>query len=69
MSSLLMPEGDQLLRIKNVAVCLDVSEKTVRRWIESGKIVSLKMGGLRVIPKREFDAFLQRLRGIGGQNV
>jgi excisionase family DNA binding protein len=54
------------LRIKTVAEWLGVSEKTVRRLIDHGKIVSVKIGGLRMILRRDFKAYLQQLKGIGG---
>lgn len=69
MNALLMPEDEQPLRIKTVAEWLGVSEKTVRRWIDQGKIASVKMGGLRVILRGAVKAYLQRLKGMGGQNV
>jgi excisionase family DNA binding protein len=66
MNSPLLPEDDQPLRIKTVAEWLGVSEKTVRRLIDHGKIVSVKIGGLRMILRRDFKAYLQQLKGIGG---
>jgi excisionase family DNA binding protein len=69
MNAVLIPDDEQPLRIKTVAAWLGVSEKTVRRLIDHGKILSVKMGGLRVILRRDFKAYLQQLKGMGGQNV
>lgn len=52
-------EGDEvedptprLLRIREVAADLNVSETTVRRWLTSGKLEGIKVGGIvRVAPK------------------
>jgi excisionase family DNA binding protein len=62
-------EDDQPLRIKTVAEWLGVKEKTIRRAIDHGKIGSIKMGGLRVILRGEFKAYLMRLKGVEGTNV
>lgn len=44
-----MPNGERLLRIKEVAEFLRMSDKTVRRLIDAGKLRSQKIGGLRLI--------------------
>jgi len=69
MNDVLLPEGDQPLRIKAVATWLGVSEKTVRRRIDSGQIESVKMGGLRVVPRRNFKAYWEKINQSGGQHV
>jgi len=38
-----------LVRIKDAAVFLGFSEKTVRRIIDSGKLASVKIRGLRLV--------------------
>ncbi len=65
----LLPEDDQPLRIKALAEWLGVSDKTVRRRIDSAAIRSVKMGGLRVVLRRDFKAYLQTLGPAGGQHV
>jgi excisionase family DNA binding protein len=65
----LLPDDDQPLRIKAVAGWLGVGDKTVRRRIDSGEIKSVKMGGLRVILRRDFKAYWQRLNLPGGSHV
>ncbi|MFZ4779947.1 MAG: helix-turn-helix domain-containing protein [Terrimicrobiaceae bacterium] len=64
-----LPDDDQPLRIKVVAQWLDVNPKTVRRRISSGAIKSVKMGGLRVILRRDFKAYWQQLTQSGGGHV
>lgn len=44
-----MPDGERLLRIKEAAVFLNVSDKTVRRMIDSGQLQSWKPRGIRLI--------------------
>lgn len=67
--SQLLPEDDQPLRIKSIAEWLNVSDKTVRRLINHGKLKSVKMGGLRMVLRRDFRAYLQQLSQSGGVNV
>lgn len=43
------PNGQMLLRIKEVAPILRISEKTVRRLIDEGKLRSVKIRGLRLV--------------------
>lgn len=47
------------LRIRTVADRVDVSERTVRRWIALEKIKSIKIGGARRVLEDELD----RLQG------
>jgi excisionase family DNA binding protein len=44
-----MPNGERLLRIKEVADFLRMSDKTVRRMIDAGQLESVKIRGLRLI--------------------
>jgi excisionase family DNA binding protein len=44
-----MPNGERLLRIKEVAEFLRMSDKTVRRMIDAGQLESVKIRGLRLI--------------------
>jgi excisionase family DNA binding protein len=65
----ILADDDQPLRIKMVAECLGVSDKTVRRRIDSLEIKSVKMGGLRVVLRRDFKAYWQKLTEKKGENV
>ena len=65
----MLPNDDQPLRIKTVAVWLGVADKTVRRRIDSGEIRSVKMGGLRVILRRDLKAYWQKINPTGGSDV
>ena len=49
MNTPLQRETSSLLRIKDVAAFLGFSEKTVRRLIDSGKLASVKIRGLRLV--------------------
>ncbi|MDG1842163.1 MAG: fumarate reductase/succinate dehydrogenase flavoprotein subunit [Crocinitomicaceae bacterium] len=53
-----MDKKGQLLSISQVALILNVSEKTVRRHIQSGKLISKKIGGVHRINKSDLDHFL-----------
>ena len=69
MSALLLPEDDQPLRIKVIAQWLGVADKTVRRRITCGEIKSVKMGGLRLVLRRDFKVYWQKISQSGGSNV
>ena len=45
----IMPDGERLLRIHEVAALLRMSDKTVRRMIDAGQLASRKIRGLRLI--------------------
>jgi excisionase family DNA binding protein len=69
MNAPIIPDDEEPLRIKAVAKALGISDKTVRRWIDHGKLVSVKMGGLRVIRRRDFDEFWKKLNPTEAKNV
>ena len=43
--------GPAFLRPRLVAELLDVTERTVRRWIADGTLPSVKVGGARLIAR------------------
>ena len=51
--------NNQMLRIKDVANELNVSQKSVRRYIHSGKLKSNKIGGVHRISETELEDFLK----------
>ncbi len=64
-----MPKGastirprDVLLKISEVARRLDVSDKTVRRWIERGELPVHKLGHSIRISEADLSAFLAQRR-------
>ena len=69
MSAPILPEDEQPLRIKAVAQSLGVSDKTVRRRIDCLEIKSVKMGGLRVVLRRDFKAYWQKINQPRGAHV
>lgn len=69
MNAALLPDDDQPLRIKVVADWLGISDKTVRRRIDSGEIESIKMGGLRVVTRRKLKEYWEKLNGRGKKDV
>jgi excisionase family DNA binding protein len=54
---------DRLLTVAAVAEMLQVSERTVRRWIRNGLLPYVRLG-LRVIRVREEDVRAAMARGI-----
>jgi len=54
-----MDKDRQMLSIKEVADMLNVSQKTIRRHINSGKIQSLKIGGIHRISSEEISTLLK----------
>ncbi|MDC0189453.1 fumarate reductase/succinate dehydrogenase flavoprotein subunit [Flavobacteriales bacterium] len=58
-----MDNNPQMLSIKAVADTLNVSQKTIRRHISSGKIKSVKLGGVHRISETELRRFMKG--GIG----
>lgn len=48
-----------LLTIKEAAAILRVSEKTVRRWIESHELPAAKLGAQWRIRPRDLDLFIK----------
>lgn len=53
-----MDTKKQLLRIEDVALKLNVSQKSVRRYIHAGKIKSNKIGGVHRVEESELQYFL-----------
>ena len=54
----MVAKSRQMLSIKEVADMLNVSQKTIRRHINSGKIKSVKLGGIHRISSEEISALL-----------
>jgi len=53
-----MDTTKQLLKIEDIATKLNVSQKSVRRYIHAGKIKSNKIGGVHRVEERELQYFL-----------
>jgi succinate dehydrogenase / fumarate reductase flavoprotein subunit len=54
-----MDKNRQMLSITETAQMLNVSEKTIRRHINSGKLVSAKVGGVHRISEKNLNNFLK----------
>jgi excisionase family DNA binding protein len=59
--------GERFLSVAEVAVRLDVSEKTVRRKIASGDLPARRVGTLLRIGERDLAAYLARARARLGK--
>jgi len=48
----------KLFTVEEIAECVGVCERTVRRWIEKGLLVAHRFNGLVRISETDFQAFL-----------
>jgi len=55
-----MDKQGKLLRIEEIASKLNVSQKSVRRYIHSGKLKSNKIGGVHRVEESELEYFVQK---------
>lgn len=53
-----MDDKSVVYRVYEVAEMLKVSIETVRRWIRSGKVKSIRLGRSHLIPKAEIDKLM-----------
>jgi excisionase family DNA binding protein len=53
-----MPASPRFFTISDIADCLDVSCRTVRRWIANGLLVAHRINGLVRISEADYRAFL-----------
>ena len=68
-AELTIPDEILPLRLKTVAQMTEVSEKTVRRWIQRGLLFSYKLCGSRVVSKRDLRTFLDQQAGAVNKQV
>lgn len=57
-----MNAGRGYVRAGDVADLLGVNVRTVRRWIKDGSLVSVRVGGARLIAKADLANFLQPIK-------
>ena len=58
-----MNDESQFMLIPEVAEATRVSASTVRHWIRSGKLASVRPGRRRLIERRDFERFLKQRAG------
>lgn len=46
---------DDLVSVQDAAKQLERPRVTIYRWVEAGKIIGIKLGGILFIPKSEVD--------------
>lgn len=56
----ILRDEERPLRLKDIAAVMNVSEKTVRRWIDLHGLPSMKLGGMRFVRKRDLLVFLDQ---------
>ena len=44
--------------VEEIAECVDVCQRTVRRWIENGRLVAHRFNGVLRISEADFQSFL-----------
>jgi len=49
----------QLYRVESAASILGVSHWTVRAWVKKGRVKTVRLGKLRMVPKAEIDRIAQ----------
>ncbi len=64
MSRKLAPSPTLFFSIEQVAVRLNVSVVTVRRWIKRGELIAHKLGHLWRISEADFELFLRERREV-----
>lgn len=52
--------GDDLLTVADIAKHCQVSQRTVRRWIDNGSLKAGRLGRLRRIRRSDFEKFLKQ---------
>ncbi len=58
------PSPTMLFSIEQVAIRLNVSVVTVRRWIKRGELIAHKLGHLWRISEADFELFLRERREV-----
>ena len=57
----LPPRYQALLTISDVASYLQVSDRTIRRWIGKGRLAAMKVGGQWRLHQKDVDRFVRGL--------
>lgn len=55
-----MPQDENWLTTEEIARDLKVNVNTVRRWIQSGELVALDVGGEYRVSRGDYNDFVQR---------
>ncbi len=50
----------KLLRLEEAGVVLGVSHWTLRRWSKQGRLKTVKLGSLRLVPREEINRLARR---------
>lgn len=56
------PSRDRILTVKEIAAETKMCTKTVRRWIEDGRLPALRIGRNVRVERTELEVFLARQR-------
>jgi excisionase family DNA binding protein len=52
-------QQEEYLSIKDIAQQLKMDEKTIRRWIKSGQLPAIELGGKYRVTRSDLTAFLE----------
>lgn len=58
-----------LWTVHDIVKYLQVSERTVRRWIQDGRLTAVKIGGHWRVHRKEVDRLVRRSNGDGGNDL
>jgi DNA (cytosine-5)-methyltransferase 1 len=64
-----MDTQEQMLRIEDIAKKLNVSQKTIRRHIQSGKLKSNKIGGVHRVESKDLSNFIKQSKVESAQSI
>ena len=57
----------KLLRMEQASTTIGVSHWTLRQWAKQGKLRTVKLGNLRLVPVEEIERIAQQGIGTGDQ--
>jgi excisionase family DNA binding protein len=57
-----MTSGTEYFRAADIARLMEISIRTVRRWIAEETLPSLRLGGVRLVPKKALERMLSPAR-------
>ena len=61
--------GEKLYSVKEAAQIFNVTDRTIRNWIETGKIESYRFGLSYKIPENSIEEFMQKSLISRNENI
>ena len=63
-----MVENEKLLTVSDVAELLDVSDRTVRNWVQTGVLKAYRFGREYKITQTHLNEFIKQSEVVAGEN-